>query len=178
MVGNILITAMAVSLGWQMARALLLSLCCLADWLELRLNSSQRKRDLWMSPCESTYAPKCLWPEFTPEQVHLKVPMAMEKCMLQEVHLATSMSVDKAMLEYLEVSVGVDKIITQQVSEETSEGTVANGTGHATASTLQCDCGCGTSERVDLIASTTDDTVSTTLKGLWLMDKAMLKEVL
>lgn len=39
--------------------------------------------------------------EFTPEQVHLRAPMAMEKCMLQEVHLATSMSVDKAMPECL-----------------------------------------------------------------------------
>lgn len=33
-----------------------------------------------------------------------------------------------------------------------------------------------TSEQEDLIASTAGDTVGTTLKGLWLMDKAMLKE--
>lgn len=67
--------------------------------------------------------------------------MAMEKCMLQEVTLQHPCMWIKPCLST--VPVGVDKTMAQQVSEEISEGSEAKGTGHATAGTPQCDCGCG-----------------------------------
>ena len=73
------------------------------------------------------------------DYVHPEVSLATEKSLVQQVYLAVS--VDKVTPEYLKASTAVNKNTTQQVSEETSEGTVANGKGHARASTPQSDCG-------------------------------------
>lgn len=64
--------------------------------------------------------------------------MATEKSLPQQVDLAVS--VDKVMPEYLKVSVAVDETTTNQLSKETSEGTVANRKGHTRAGTPQSIC--------------------------------------
>lgn len=83
-----------------------------------------------MTPCGSTYTPKHLCPQLNPLQSkNTTKHVVTERSVLHQVHLAVSVSMEKAMPEYLKVSVAMDKTMIQQMSEEISGGTVANGKG-------------------------------------------------
>lgn len=83
-----------------------------------------------MTPCGSMYTPKHLCPQLNPLQSkNTSKHVVTERSVLQQVHVAVSVSMEKAMPEYLKVPVVMDKTMTQQMSEEISEGTVANRKG-------------------------------------------------
>lgn len=140
--GNILITATAMSLGWQMAKASLLFPCCCTgqagslDWNQVRGTVTFG----WV------HVEACTpWSICDHREVHSGTSRPWSICCHREVRvdLTVSVSMEQAMSEYHKVSVTTDNTATQQVSEGTSEGTVANGEGCSRAGTPLSNCSYG-----------------------------------
>lgn len=113
--GNLLVAAVTMLLGWQMATASLLFLCCCPGQAGTRVNWSQRDWDLWMSQCgsrtpqiicgrgQSRHTSKCLWPRldlccsrYTSEGLRPK-----DKSMMEKVHPEAPVVVHDIVLEHL-----------------------------------------------------------------------------
>lgn len=103
--GNILIIAIVLCLGWQMARASLLCPCCWAG--EAGDPVWSQDEDIvtcrWVHRGAGHPKGSVAMDQFTAEQVHLKASVAMVVSVVRQVHPEASVAVHEVGKENLEV---------------------------------------------------------------------------